>query len=269
MKSVWEYYVGQCRIITLIICFVIGLSLVSTQAFLNVLAIQAQLTSSQSIQSQGTILGSAPQTNLAVIPDGWHTTYGTGPQIIFLDYSVYRSSPPSIRLEGHTSADMNAAREINGKWFAVKPGDRILVSVWARTAPSNFKPQDYYRGARIGIDFYAHTGQGYAILYSSNSSQSATGLPTWSGTSQFGATNIGAGWKIPPGTDWTQIGWEVTVPSTYFSYVASGGASANLGTIVPCDPVQIDSFVCWLDGRPIDDPNPIWFADAELYIVPS
>jgi hypothetical protein len=83
------------------------------------------------IQTNGTISYPTHDINLAVIPQDWELTFGPGPQIIYLDYSVFRTSGnPSIRLEAHTAADVNTARECDGRWYPAKPGDHIVAKCW-------------------------------------------------------------------------------------------------------------------------------------------
>ena len=108
-----------------------------------------------SMMSSGTILPSLPNpTNLAPIPSAWYLTYGSGPQIIHLDNTVVHNGKPSIRLDQHTSADVNVDRECDSIWLAVKPGDHIVFSCWMKTTSSGLGDTNPFSGARIGIDFY-------------------------------------------------------------------------------------------------------------------
>ncbi len=102
---------------------------------------------------------------MAVIPDDWENyksqgslAHGRGPQIIFVDSSVVRTTgKPSIRIDPHTSADTNFARECDGKWYPVKPGDHIVAKCWIRTLTGPSTSGYPQCGRRIGIDFYAST----------------------------------------------------------------------------------------------------------------
>jgi hypothetical protein len=208
----------------------------------------AQSSSQISIFSQGNITYSPSNVNLAVIPDDWYLTYGSGPQIIHLDYNVYRTSPPSIRLDPHVDdVDVNYQRECDGKWYTVKPGDRIVAKCWIFCGDSGIGDTDPYNGARLGMDLYAHTSQGYGIVdsYPHDGQEHLDSEVNW-------------GTKT-----WTQKVWDIIVPSTYYTTVWVMGKG-----FVTCDPVQIDSFVLWLDVRTRTDPGLAWFDDAELYINP-
>ena len=192
--------------------------------------------------------------NLAEIPDDWGLTYGNGQQIIFLDYSVVRTfGKPSIRLEPHTSNDVNTARECDGIWYSINPGDRIVAKCWMKTDSST--PQenaDIYHGARIGLDFYAHTSQGYGILegpgHPQNGQEHIDGMVMW---------------NTP---EWTLKTWDFIVPTTYYTQVWTGA-----GGVVTCGPVQVEDVVLWMQAMQVNDGTAIgraWFADAELYINP-
>jgi archaellum component FlaG (FlaF/FlaG flagellin family) len=201
--------------------------------------------------------GTSPGPNLGVIPDNYQLTYGPGPQIIFLDYNVVRTvGKPSIRLERHTAADVNTMREVDGTWYSIKPGDHIVAKVWIKTTVSNLGDTDYRDGGRIGIDFYAHTSVGYSIVDSADSSIGDT--PT--AGSHIPVGNCVLNWNNPT---WTQKGWDIIVPTAQYTQVKRGG------TVQAINPVQIDSFVVWFDGRPVGDTGLIWFADGEIYINPN
>jgi hypothetical protein len=104
-----------------------------------------------------------PAENLAIIPDDWEpydgetVSYGTGPQICFVDHEVARTAgQPSIRLEQHVDGvDMNAAREVDGRWYPVQAGDHIVAKGWMLTEHSALEEgnPNPYSGARLGIDF--------------------------------------------------------------------------------------------------------------------
>jgi hypothetical protein len=108
-----------------------------------------------------TAIGARANANLAVIPDDWgdyihrgEITYGSDPQICFLDYDIVRTSgKPSIRLSPHVEGvDNNLACEVDGTWYRTKAGDHIVAKIWIRTNPST--PQenaDPYHGGRLGM----------------------------------------------------------------------------------------------------------------------
>jgi len=208
---------------------------------------RAQNSTPLSISSQGSI--NYPSPNLASIPDDWenyksqgYLAHGTGPQIVFVDSDVVRTTgKPSIRIEPHTTADLNTARECDGIWYPVKPGDHIIAESWMRvlTGPST---NGYPRcGARIGIDFYAST-----LL-------PATAF--W--TTYFGGDFSKGYVQDSNGGTWQKRVLDFIVPAT----VGDSGGNPQVPT----------SIVLWLQGAPwsVDSTaTTVWFADPELYINP-
>ena len=178
--------------------------------------------------------------------DYWQLTFGSGPQIIQLDYSVeYTPGNPSICLEPHTSADANAAREVDGTWLNVAVGDNIVASCWILCGDSSTGDTSPYAGARLGIDLYAHTSAGYGIVdsYPHDGTEDMNSFVNW-------GTNT-----------WTLKTWDITIPSTYYTTDLSNGRT--------CNPVQIDSFVLWLQVLQPTDAGLAWFAASQLYINPT
>lgn len=190
--------------------------------------------------------------NLGVIPENFHLTYGLGPQIIHVDTGVTHTGKPSIRLDQHTTSDVNIARECDGTWYDIKPGDHVIARVWIKTDPSSLGDTDYRHGGRVGMDFYAHTSAGYGVV---DGASEVSGGPA---TGYIPGQDCVLNWNRP----WTQKGWDMIVPSSFYTHVHTGGV------FVPCNPVQIDSFVVWFDVRPVADAGKVWFADGELYINP-
>lgn len=221
------------KCLTFLFCLVLYYSLFQHFAI-------AQSSSQISIDSQGSITYSPLNVNLAVIPDDWYLAYGTGPQIIYLDYSVTRNGRPSIRLEPHVDGvDVNYAREVNGRWYAVKPGDHIVAKCWMRidANPNETSPYD---GARIGIDLYCDEG----ILdgYPHSGQEHLNAMVVW-GT-----------------TVWTQKTWDFVIPDTYYTSLDDG---------TPIAPTQVSEIVMWMQVLPPTALGNAWFADAELYIIPT
>jgi len=195
----------------------------------------------------------ASDVNLAVIPNSWHLTYGSGPQIIFLDYTVVRTAgKPSIRLEPHTAKDVNYARECDGTWYSVKPGDHIVAKCWIKIADNGDRYA--YSGARIGIDLYG--GASYLLWGIDDGAYINPHDPNGVAESQFYVH-----WGTP---GWTQRTIDFIVPSTYFTKT-SGGVS------IPS--ARINEFVMWMQVWSSQyggtEQGNAWFADAELYINPS
>jgi hypothetical protein len=204
-----------------------------------------------SISSEGSITYSPSNVNLAVIPDDWSLTYGSGPQIIYLDYSVTHNGHVSIRLEPHTANDVNTARECDGTWYAVKLGDHIVAKCWMKIDDNG--DRDPYSGARIGIDLYNQQNGHNYLLYGIQG-------PTYPTTSEGERDNY-VGWGT---VGWVQRTIDFIIPSTYFTYDYLSGQT------IP--PTQVSSIVMWMQvwsgtygGT---EQGNAWFADAELYINP-
>jgi len=176
--------------------------------------------------------------NLAPIPTAWALTYGTGPQITHLDTSVTYNGNPSIRIDRHTIADMNSARECNSGGYSIKPGDRVVFSCWMKTTASGYGDTNPYSGARIGIDLYASSTRIGAL-------QSATYPDTDVGV-RLNYVNWGT-------SQWTKRTIDFVVPQTI------GGATPT-GMILW---LQV-----WSSTYGSTDPGQAWFANTELYINP-
>jgi hypothetical protein len=186
----------------------------------------------------------AQNVNLAVIPDDWSLTFGEDPQIIFLDYSVVRTQgEPSVRIEPHTTLDVNDARECDGTWYRVRPGDHIVAKCWIKVddTTQDATPLD---GGRIGMDLYGPSGAGDITILD--------GFP------HDGAEHIASvvNWGT---TDWTLRTWDIVIPNTIYTQDTEGN-------VIP--PTPITCMVLWLDVRPVNL-GICWFADAELHINPS
>jgi hypothetical protein len=190
----------------------------------------------------------SPNTaNLAPL-SAWSLTYGTGPQIIKLDTYVTYNGESSIRLDRHTSADVNTARECNSKGFSVKPGDHVVFSCWMKTSASGYGDTNPYSGARIGLDFYNTkriTGLQSATL-PENDISVRQHYVNW-GTSQ-----------------WTKRTIDFVVPQTIradsASYWTEGSQQVPTGLVLW---MQV-----WSSTYGSTDPGQAWFAHPELYINP-
>jgi len=100
-------------------------------------------------------------------------------------------------------------------------------------------------GARVGIDFYARNGNGpNAVVdsYPHSGAEHANNIVKW-GT-----------------TTWTQLTWDIIVPSTTYTKATDGTPLAAPGKIV--------GMVVWIQALPATFEGVAWFADAELYINP-
>ena len=181
--------------------------------------------------------------------DGTNVYYGThtNPQICFRDDAVTHSSHSSIRLEAPNA--YNLYREVNFNYIAVSPGDVVRFGVWIKTAAGTGD------AGIIGFDVYGDVSR---ILEVHSCTPQADiwnivdGVPTQGGTNLY----------VSYGSDWTWLQFEVTIPSTTYTY-------SDYGT--PISPQQISGIIPWMGGvwnGRASYPN-IWFADAELYVNPT
>jgi hypothetical protein len=166
-----------------------------------------------------------------------------------IDYSVSHDSNPSIRVGPDY---IRGTREVDGAWIEVNPGDHIVFTAWIKT--STYTSKDPMVGARIGMDFYITTSQGTGIA-----TIDAAGHQAGHPNDNENAATEG---RVPWGNDWTQITWDLYVPTTYFTYVTKSTG------VTFCNPVQISSMVTWLDARGVTDNAYAWFSDTQFYINP-
>jgi hypothetical protein len=233
------------KCLTFLFCVILCYSLFQLTAI-------AQSSPKASIFSQGSITYSPSNVNLAVIPEDWgdyinrgKITYGSDPQILFLDYNVERTpGKPSIRSEPHTSLDINQWRECDGKWYSVKPGDHIVAKCWIKV-DNTYVDTDPYYGGRLGMDLYGPTGAGGITILDSYPHDGAEHM-----ASEVHWGTIG----------WTLRTWDITVQSTIYT-------KDVYGNTIPATPIT--KMVIWLDVRPATATGLVWFADAELYINPT
>jgi len=108
------------------------------------------------------------------------------------------------------------------------------------------------------MDFYISSSQGYGISTIDSAGHQA-GHPN-------DVENMAGVSRVQWGNDWTQITWDVYVPTTYYTYVTNG-ANGNYG-VHSCNPVQINSMIPWFDTRSTLDNGYSWFAETELYLNP-
>jgi len=231
-----------CLLLLMIVCF----TLFSRIA-------RAERAQRISISSYGSINYSTSPTNLAVIPEDWHLTYSSGPQIIHLDYDITHNGHVSIRLDPHTSADINMARECNGKWYPIKSGDHVVARIWIKTGTNSSTAGYPYCGGRIGFDFYGYVNGVYRQLCGTSSASGRI-------TAQQNDAETRANWvQDSNGGIWQQRTIDFIVPATV-PYVYGDWSQQ-----VPRD------IVMWMQAGPwVEEPTavPVWFADAELYINP-
>jgi hypothetical protein len=242
------------KCLTFLFCLILCYSLFQHAA-------RAQSSSQATISSEGSITYSPSNVNLAVIPDNWSLTYGSGPQIIYLDYNVTHNDHVSIRLDPHTDNDVNYARECDCTWYLVQPGDHIVASCWIKTDPSQLGDTDPASGGRIGIDLWytddpPNWGSVNYILWGISEA-------TYYNPHDYDA---GVANYVHWGTStWTQRTIDFIVPDVYFTYDYMTGQ-----TISPVKPNVICMWMqVWSSTYGSTDPGLVWFADAELYINPT
>jgi hypothetical protein len=158
-----------------------------------------------------------------------------------LDTNVeHTSGIPSIRIDAHSSADTNIAREADSNWMAVSPGQHIVFSCWMKTSASSLGYNGVIGyGARLGIDFYDSgyiTGISWAGAYTVN--------PTYQQV-----VNNFVPWNS---ATWTLRTLDFVVPSTVYDVNGHGHTPTG---IIP-----------WLQALLPSDAGSAWFADATLYI---
>ena len=190
--------------------------------------------------------------NLAVIPKDWedysgNIIYDGDPQICFLDYAITHSGSPSIRLEPHTIADRNVAREVDGRWLPIKAGDVIQYGCWIKTdplPPGYTVTPPYGGGGRICFDYYDSIGY---IPFKDSEVAKYTGW--W-----YDLPNN----YVPYDSNWVWRGAKVVVPETL---IDNNGVARHPSSVVLW--VQVWDVYAGM----IPNAN-AWFADTELYINP-
>jgi hypothetical protein len=195
--------------------------------------------------------------NLAPIPDGWYLTYGSGPQIIFLDASVAHNGNPSIRIEAHVEGvDVNHYRECDSHSFSVKAGDHIVFKIWIKTGHSTLGQDGVIgNGAIFGVDFYSKTHRLHE--HSSDASGSFTDPDFWTYLDD-------AGQYVPFNSDWSYRQLDFYVPNQVLDDTTGQLATEPIVAIIPW--IQAASYIT--PPNHAQDQGTAWFADAELYINP-
>jgi hypothetical protein len=203
---------------------------------------------------------SGDDVNLGLIPKAW-SSETSGQQFalgfsanIVLDNNVLNNGKPSIRIDPHTSNDLNVLRECDGPWIDVKPGDHIVFSVWIKTSASGFGDTSTQSGGRIGIDFYGSIGGIRPIL-------TPDGNPNFDDKD-----NTYVHWGT--GT-WTKMTMDFTVAPTYNYVYGSTGSTGRYPDGALVTPVAIIPWMqVWSGTYGGDDSGSAWFSNSELYINP-
>jgi hypothetical protein len=199
---------------------------------------------------------SPTSTNLTPMPTAWETA-STGMGLAVggvandvVDSSVTYNGQTSIRNDPHTSSDTNYARECDGPWIPVSPGDHVVFSCWMKTSASTLGDNgNPLYGARIGIDFYAN-GQ-----ITGTASPDGSVYNPITGVWPSGQTFVA--WDT---STWTQVVMNFVVAASYPS--TGGGGYPTVGQMVV--PTGI---IPWMQVTQVNDGGQAWFANTQLTIT--
>jgi hypothetical protein len=200
------------------------------------------------------------ENNLIVLPDFF---IGTGREIdgIYTKYPVaWQGKANCIELAWNPNSanhpPNNAINEIDGRYLAINPGDRIVFKAWMYAEDQTSEDSWNYSGARIGFDLY----DDYRITEIGTSD----GMPSYTPS-----TNTWADLShccVQRGTNrWTYVEIDFVVQSRY---EADGFASYPEGEAhVPT------SFTAWFLNSAymphvLTERGRIWIWNPELYINP-
>jgi hypothetical protein len=193
-----------------------------------------------------TLPPSTTSSNLASIPSAWYIGDGSGNlrnghAYIYQDsYVEHTAGNPSIRVDtdGYYSRDVYLPQ-----WtISANPGDHIVFKCWIKTGDAGTNNGNLIYGrARIGIDLFIQQGS------------------NWYDTAWHPDSSDDFAHSVPYGRDWTQVTWDLIVPSSYTGYDFMTGIQ-HTGTPISIGP--------WLQALPYTTAPSVWFADAELYINP-
>ena len=179
----------------------------------------------------------------------YYSNHNQADQIAFKDDNVLHDGHSSIRLEQQNN--VNKYREVNFKWISVSPGQHILMKVWIKT---NALTEGSGRGAIVGYDVYSKTHR--ILEVHPCTPQTAIWNIVNEIPVQGGVPNY-----IPYGSNWTQIIFDIIIPSNYYTH-------DDFGNSIPSQ--QISGIIPWLGATWNGQSNypTVWFADSELCINP-
>lgn len=171
--------------------------------------------------------------NLARIPEDWGWSWKN----VFFDYTVRRSSLPSIRIEPNTVDPSNEWREVYC-CVPVNPGDHVVAKAYIKVDAGT--PQDF-SGARIGLDI--------------KMSDFHTLLATVCDGQVF----------VPPAKTPDEL-----TKREYVHWGEAGWVERSIDVVMPSD-LAVGSLCLWLQvwnsyGLGGTEQKVAWFADTELYI---
>ncbi|HZK68864.1 MAG TPA: hypothetical protein VFC36_04620, partial [Paludibacter sp.] len=209
-----------------------------------------------------TTIQTIQSSNLAPIPNSWsYATNGMwfsagGVSNNVLDYNVRYNGEPTMRQDPVWSTN-NYAREVNGPYLNVKPGDHIVFSCWIKTTASSYGDKDLNSGARIGIDFYGTKG----ALGGSVSPNGAV----WTTTGGY-PSNTYLNYVHWGTNTWTKIEMSFTVAQSYPAIYGYAG-NYNYATGQWVTPSAIIPFMqVYSSTYGTSDSGQAWFADPQLTI---
>ena len=171
-----------------------------------------------------------PSENLDPIPSGWGT-YENAPSAftgnVHYDTSVLYNGEQTIRIDAKP-VGTNEAREADGLWLRVEPGQHITFTCWMKTTASGYGDTAQQSGARVGFDYYDGAGRLCGINYSGTYTKTPS-------DNQIAAQYVHWGTST-----WTLRTIDTVVPSIVYS--DSGQASTPMA-IIPT--MQVWSMILW------------------------
>jgi hypothetical protein len=209
--------------------------------------------------SYGVITYTTPtpsSVNLAPLPTAWETAntgmwlaIGGAPSVV-LDTTVKYNGESTLRLDGNDAS--NGAREADGPYTSIKPGDHIIFSCWMKTSTSSTGDANPLHGARLGIDFYGAKG---AITGTS----SPDGTPVYTQAGGWCETQTNVIWGT---STWTLITIDFIVQSSY-EYSSNAIINPNYNNGQLAAPTAI---IPWMQVMASNDGGQGWFSNPQLYI---
>ena len=155
-----------------------------------------------------------------------------------LDYSNTFDEQPSILSESALGTT-DTTREIDSVWIPISPGDQFVWSIYMMSGPSGGQHQTG-NAAQVGWDYYGSNGRicGNFDL-----------------SSEYNTCAIG--WNTP----WTQVTYDLTIPTTVTADGTTGGYGAGQ-QVVPT------GVILWLQLEYCNS-GQVWFAGSTFYINPT
>lgn len=150
---------------------------------------------------------------------------------------------PSIRIDS-SPLGTNTAREADGIYLNVSPGQHIIFSCWILTSDSSYGDTSQQSGGRIGFDYYGASGRLSGVQYSGSYTQTPS-------------DQILAAQYVHWGTStWTLRTIETTVPNTVYSDSGSGQTPVAI----------IPTMQVWSTKYGAADLGQVWFGNPTVTI---